>query len=117
MNYDVINGIFEAVGAVATWRNYLAIRRDRAIRGVDWKAMAFFTGWGLWNLVFYPHLHQWWSTVGGIALVAGNVSWVSVAIRLQLQERARVRNAQTSVGQLLTGPYGDLVSSTKSSEP
>lgn len=43
--------------------------------------MAFFWSWGIWNLFFYPSLGQWYSFVGGIALVAGNTVWVALALR------------------------------------
>lgn len=79
--FDAINGIFETVGAIATWRNVLAIRRDRSVRGVAWGSMAFFALWGVWNLGYYPSLHQWLSTLGGAFLVAGNLTWVGLALK------------------------------------
>lgn len=44
---------------------------------------AFFSAWGIWNLVYYPTLGQWASFIGGVLLVAGNVAWVVLAISLQ----------------------------------
>lgn len=80
---DLINGGFELIGAYFTWRNWLQLRRDRTITGVYWPTTAFFSAWGIWNLVYYPALGQWASLVGGAVLVAGNVAWVVLAIRLR----------------------------------
>ena len=44
-----------------------------------WPIQAFFTSWGVWNLYYYPTLHQWASFVGGIFLVLGNGTWVIMA--------------------------------------
>lgn len=86
MNWpDLINGGFELLGAVFTWRNFLQLRLDRDIRGVYWPTTAFFAAWGLWNLIYYPALHQWASFAGGVLLVSGNLAWVAMAIHLQFR--------------------------------
>jgi hypothetical protein len=77
---DLINGLVECVGGFFTWKNALAIYRDKSIKGVYWPSTVFFTCWGLWNLYFYPILHQWLSFIGGIFLVAGNICWVILAM-------------------------------------
>lgn len=84
---DLITGGFELVGAFFTWRNFLQLRRDRRFAGVYWPATAFFAAWGLWNLLYYPALAQWASFAGGVALVAGNVAWVGLALKLKRKER------------------------------
>lgn len=76
---DAVNGAFEAFGAVALWGNVRAIRRDRTIRGVDWRATVFFTSWGLWNLYYYPSLDQWFSFLGGVAIAGVNLVWLYYA--------------------------------------
>lgn len=75
--HDQINGLFELVGAAFLWLNVLQIRRDREIKGVDWKAVAFFFVWGLWNLVYYPSLGQYWSLCGGAMIVVVNFIWLA----------------------------------------
>lgn len=80
---DLINGSFELVGAAFTWRNFVQLRRDRVLKGVYWPTTAFFTAWGLWNLVYYPALSQWASLAGGVLLVSGNVAWVAMAVRVR----------------------------------
>lgn len=81
---DLINGSIEMIGATLTWRNAWQLRTDREIRGVFWPTSLFFAAWGLWNLYYYPALGQWASFAGGVVLVAGNVAWVAMAIRLKL---------------------------------
>lgn len=49
---DLVNGGFELGGALVIWLNFLRLRRDMRIRGVDWRVTGFFGAWGLWNLVF-----------------------------------------------------------------
>ncbi|MBA3034845.1 MAG: hypothetical protein KKF85_03545 [Gammaproteobacteria bacterium] len=83
---DLINGSFELVGAYFTWRNWLQLRRDRHLAGVYWPTTAFFSAWGLWNLVYYPALDQWASFAGGVLLVSGNVAWVVLAVRLRIND-------------------------------
>lgn len=76
MTPDFINGCFECVGAYFVWRNAWQLRKDREVKGVYWPTTVFFTVWGLWNLVFYSALEQWWSWAAGIVLMLGNVAWV-----------------------------------------
>lgn len=73
---DTINGGFELSGAVFQLLNVRALLRDRCISGVSWVPVVMFTAWGLWNLFYYPHLGQWLSFWGGVALVMVNVTWV-----------------------------------------
>jgi len=81
---DVVNGTFEVAGAAFLWRNVAVLLRDRVVRGVDWRVTGFFTAWGIWNLFYYPSLHQWCSFAGGCALVAANATWVYYAIKFRI---------------------------------
>jgi hypothetical protein len=56
-------------------RNVLRLYLDKMLRGVSIGPTAFFAGWGLWNLWYYPSLGQWWSFSGGCALVLVNLVW------------------------------------------
>ena len=76
---DFINGSFEVVGGLLCWVNVKRLLKDKTIQGVYWPIQAFFTSWGVWNLYYYPTLHQWASFVGGIFLVLGNGTWVIMA--------------------------------------
>lgn len=93
MSVDAINAaLFEAAGALFTWRNALALHRDREIKGVYWPAWVFFALCGLWNLYYYPSLGQWWSVAAGALLVAGNLLWVAQALHLSLVRRPPERS-------------------------
>jgi hypothetical protein len=85
---DSVNGVYESLGALFVLLNILKILHDQAVRGVSVPAVAFFTSWGLWNLYYYPHLGQWCSLVGGVALVTANVIWVALMLHYVRKERA-----------------------------
>ncbi len=61
INPDIINGLFELVGSYFTWMNAWVLWRAKVIAGVYWQTTLFFTLWGVWNLIYYPMLDQWFS--------------------------------------------------------
>ncbi len=73
---DVVNGSFEAVGALACWWNVRTYARERDVKGVYWPSTLFFSVWGIWNCFYYPSLRQPFSAVMGALLAAGNTTWV-----------------------------------------
>ena len=77
---DVINGAFEFSGGLSTLLNIKVIRRDKKVQGVHWSTYAFFTTWGIWNLFYYPSLDQWFSFLGGVLIVLGNLIWLGHAL-------------------------------------
>ncbi len=81
MSPDVINGLFELFGSYFTWKNAWVLHAAKEVKGVYWPTWLFFTVWGLWNLFYYPALGQSFSFYAGIFLVAGNIAWVSLAVR------------------------------------
>lgn len=82
MDYnDLINGAFELGCSYFTCRNAWQMHLDKKLRGVYWGLFAFTTAWGIWNLHYYPHLDQWFSFVGGIFVVSGNLAWLVLAWR------------------------------------
>lgn len=78
---DLINGAFELLAGVAIYGHVQRLRVDKQVRGASIWATAFFTTWGFWNLFYYPHLGQWASTIGGVAVVAMNAWWVTLMIK------------------------------------
>ena len=75
---DFVNGSFElfAGGFVL-----LSVRKTLATRssgGASWVTVAFFSSWGWWNLFYYPHLGQPWSTIGAIFVCAANCAWAAL---------------------------------------
>lgn len=76
MSNDLINGLFETVGAVFLFGSLLKLRRDREVRGIEWKAVAFFFSFGVWNLWFYPSAGLYWSFCGGVLIALMNLLWL-----------------------------------------
>lgn len=94
MSDDLVNGMFEAAGAVFVLLSVRQLLRDRELKGVDWRSNAFFTAWGLWNLHFYPSLGQTWSFAGAVAIVLANAWWLALVAHYKLQSRAAALDLQ-----------------------
>lgn len=89
MHWDLINGLFELVGGMLVWLNVRRLLIDRQVKGVSWSAYTFFAGWGVWNLFYYPALHQWISFAGGILLVGASLTWSIVAVFIILNNKRK----------------------------
>lgn len=88
MNPDVFNGLLELCGAGFISSSIVKVHRDRLVRGVSWWHVAFFGGWGVWNLFYYPSLDQWASFAGGLCIVVANGVWLGQLIYWSWRERA-----------------------------
>jgi len=78
MNWpDIINGSFEALGGLFICASIRRLYLDKVVRGVSLLPVTFFTAWGFWNLIYYPHLEQWVSFAGGIGIVTANAIWLA----------------------------------------
>lgn len=75
MTPDLFNALFEAGGALAVLMSVIRTHRERRMVGVSGAHVAFFFGWGLWNLFYYPSLHQWASFSAGVALTLVNLAF------------------------------------------
>lgn len=73
---DIINGLFEFGLSLFLMMNIRQAQKDKQVRGIWWPMVAFTTSWGYWNLLYYPHLNQWWSLAGGISVVTCNTIWL-----------------------------------------
>ena len=82
---DMINGGFEALGTVFVLNHCRVLLKDRQVKGVSILSTVFFTGWGFWNLYFYPSLGQWWSFVGAALLVGANCLYVALLVVFRFQ--------------------------------
>ncbi|MES2788545.1 MAG: hypothetical protein V4719_02915, partial [Planctomycetota bacterium] len=89
--------LFEALGAMFLFLNVRQLYRDKELKGVDWRAVAFFFSWSLWNLYYYPAMNQPWSFFGAILICSMNFAWLALAgyywrqrraVRLNLQPRS-----------------------------
>lgn len=81
MTFDLINALFELIGALLGWLNVRQLQRDKRVSGVYWPVTAFFAAWGYWNLLYYPALGQWISAAAGLLLALANTAWVILALR------------------------------------
>ncbi len=88
---DLLNGTFEFCGAFFILLSILKLHKDKQVRGVHWLQVSYFFAWGLWNLYYYPHLNQWMSFIGGIAVVATNGVWLGQMLYYLHKEKQRDR--------------------------
>lgn len=84
---DLINGAFEAFGAWSVWANVKRLQRDRDVKGIVWQFTIVWWLWGVWNLFYYPSLHQFASFIAGIVLVAGNAVWLVTWLKIRGEKR------------------------------
>ena len=75
-HFDLINGSYELLGAIFQSLNVYKTFKDKMIRGVHWGSILFFTTWGWFNLLYYPHLDQPFSTFGAGMLALVNTIWI-----------------------------------------
>ncbi len=73
---DIINGSFELLGAPFILMSVFKLAKEKQVHGVSWMHVGFFSVWGFWNLFYYPYLDQWFSLLGGIAIVIANMIWL-----------------------------------------
>jgi hypothetical protein len=77
---DVVNGLFEFAGAIAGFWNVGVLLRHKQVRGFAPLAYIYFFVWGSWNCFYYPHLNQWFSLAGTIAITVSNGLFAGLAI-------------------------------------
>lgn len=86
---DLINGLFELFGAFAAFLNCKQLIKDKQVKGINWTTYAFYASWSMWNLYYYPSLDQWFSFIGGLMIVVGNVTWLGLLIKYKRLEKRR----------------------------
>ncbi len=80
MNNDLMNGFFELGGALFVLNHSRVLYLDKTVKGVSLVSLIYFLAWGIWNLIYYPSLGQFWSFVGGIGLVVANLIWITLFV-------------------------------------
>ena len=73
MMNDVLNGLFELIGALLICLHCRRLMADKKVAGVSPWPFVFFTTWGAWNLYYYPSVDCWWSFWGGTAVFTVNM--------------------------------------------
>lgn len=84
---DQLNGMLELLGAPFILLSIINLAKSKTVSGVSWIHVCFFSFWGLWNLYYYPHLNQWWSFYGGLALVFTNLIWLGQIVYYLTKEK------------------------------
>lgn len=74
----MINGLWEAAGALCLGMSCLKTIRARDMVGVSGWGVFFFLGWGAWNVYFYPANGLTFSFIGGILLCGMNALWAAL---------------------------------------
>jgi hypothetical protein len=77
---DKTNASIEIVCAFLVWSNVLKIRRDKEVKGVDWRTSAFYACVGLWYVNYYAQMKQPFSLIAQMVFVLGSWTWVAHAI-------------------------------------
>ena len=84
---DKLNGLFELLGGIFITLSCIKLRGDKKVRGVSFVHVAYFTAWGYWNIHYYPHLGQWLSFAGSLAVTLVNTWWLAMLIYYVRKER------------------------------
>ena len=80
MTNDIINGMFEFGMACTLFKSVIKLYHDKCFKGWSIYAVLWPTLWGLWNLFYYPSLHQIYSFYGGLCVVLVNMTWIILAV-------------------------------------
>jgi hypothetical protein len=88
---DVLNALFEVGGGLAICLSIHRLYLDKLVRGVSWPHVAFFTLWGLWNIIFYPIYGAWYSFAGGVFLLTCNIIYTTMLLYYTTQEKNETR--------------------------
>jgi hypothetical protein len=79
-SHDMINAVYEGVGAVLISLNIRRLLRDKTVKGVSLWPGAWWTCWGAWNVYFYSAVNTPASFYAGIAVVLANATWLGLAV-------------------------------------
>lgn len=86
MNWtDIVNGLWEAAGVVATIPSIRSVLKTKSSAGVKWGTILFFEAWGIWNVFFYPMNGHMVSFYGGVLLALANLVWLILLIKYRKQ--------------------------------
>lgn len=86
---DLINGSLELIGCLSILNHVRALWKSKQAHGISVISTMFFFGWGLWNLFYYPHLDQWLSFAGGIAITIANCIWIASILYIRKTESVK----------------------------
>lgn len=87
MELDYINGLFELGMALAILMSIRKLHQEKMIYGIHWTNIAFPLCWGIFNLLYYPSLGQWFSFFGGVVVVTVNLVYLGMIIYYSMKQR------------------------------
>lgn len=87
MRMDHINALFELGGTLLMLPTLIRSWRLGTVQGVHLATPLFFWSWGLWNILYYPSLGQFWSFTAGILLFITNTAWIVMVWCLTPKEK------------------------------
>jgi hypothetical protein len=91
---DMINGLWELCGSLFLFRNSQMLWRDKMVKGVSILPTIYFFGWGIWNLFWYPSLHQFYSFMGGITIMAANCLWIVLMLYFKFLYKPEIKQPE-----------------------
>jgi hypothetical protein len=77
---DQLNGMFELMGGLFILLSCIKLYKDKKVKGVSYIHVTYFTLWGYWNIHYYPHLGQWMSFAGSLAVTLVNTIWLAMML-------------------------------------
>jgi hypothetical protein len=83
---DFLNGSLELVCAGMLYLDVRTLLKHKTVQGISIIARTFFWGWSIWNLWWYPHLHQTFSFVGALAVMLPQTFWLGMLIRYKTKK-------------------------------
>ena len=85
---DHITAIFQALAAIFLLLSVLELHEKKIVRGVHRLTVLFFTMMGCWNVFYFWHLDQHWSSAAGGLVALVNIIWlVQIIYYRRLEKR------------------------------
>ena len=81
MSPDMLNATFEAFSGLMILNHCRVLVKAKDSSGISLLSTAFFAAWGLWNVVYYYGLGQFFSWGCGMGITAANMLWVGLIVR------------------------------------
>jgi hypothetical protein len=89
MTPDQINALLIFIGSLMVFKSCYIVYRDKVVRGVSLLANLYFTSWGMWNIYYFPHLHQFWSFSAEMCICTANILWLFLMLYYKQKEKTR----------------------------
>jgi hypothetical protein len=110
MTPDQINAFLIFVGSLMVFKSCFIVYRDKSVRGVSIIANMYFTAWGMWNVFYFPHLHQYWSFGAEMCICTANILWISLMLYYKRKEKSQIHESDGTHEkaidrQGIVGPY------------